>query len=181
MTIAKTPWLIFNNRVVTNLSPISDRYRSSHLALINLSHNVVAKITCVISMLLLASLFVASPSFASDDDMPITTDNRIKTYIYNPNEVYLLVLHFGYQSHIEFAKGEEIQTISLGDSYAWKITPLANRLFIKPLEKNMRTNMTIITSKRTYQFDIVSEELELGEEKDLVYVIRFYYPKKKAR
>ncbi len=121
-------------------------------------------------------------SIAFDDtDLPITTDSRIKTYIYNPNEIYLLVLHFGYQSHIEFAKGEEIQTISLGDSYAWKMTPLDNRLFIKPLEKNMRTNMTIITNKRTYQFDIVSEDLEIGEEKDLVYVIRFYYPKKKSR
>jgi type IV secretion system protein VirB9 len=122
-------------------------------------------------------------SFAfEDEDMSITTDNRIKTYIYNPNEVYLLVLHFGFQSHIEFAKEEEIQTISLGDAYAWTVSPLGNRLFIKPLEKNIRTNMTIITNKRTYQFDIVSKELGLEEdEKDLVYVVRFYYPKKRAR
>jgi type IV secretion system protein VirB9 len=112
------------------------------------------------------------------DDFPITTDNRIKTYIYNPNEVYLLVLHFGFQSNIEFAKNEEIQTITLGDSYAWKITPLDNRLFIKPMERNIRTNMTIITNKRTYQFDIVAKELEDGYEKDLVYVVRFYYPKR---
>ncbi|WP_341754460.1 TrbG/VirB9 family P-type conjugative transfer protein [Candidatus Tisiphia endosymbiont of Dioctria rufipes] len=112
------------------------------------------------------------------DDLAITTDNRIKTYIHNPNEVYLLVLHFGFQSSIEFAKNEEIQNIVLGESYAWKMTPLANRLFIKPLEKNIRTNMTIITNKRTYQFDVVSKELEEGREKDLVYVVRFYYPKK---
>ena len=126
-------------------------------------------------------LLTSVACFSSDEDLPITTDNRIKTYIYNPNEVFLLVLHFGFQSHIEFAKNEEIQTITLGDSYAWKITPLANRLFIKPLEKNIRTNMTIITNKRTYQFDIVAKELEDGEEKDLVYVIRFYYPKKKGQ
>ena len=131
--------------------------------------------------LLVLILITSFVSLAYEDDLPITTDNRIKTYIYNPNEVYLLVLHFGFQSHIEFAKSEEIQTITLGDSYAWKITPLANRLFIKPLEKNIRTNMTIITNKRTYQFDIVAKELEDGEEKDLVYVIRFYYPKKKSR
>jgi len=116
-----------------------------------------------------------------DDDIPVTTDNRIKTYIYNPNEVYLLVVHYGFQSHIEFAKSEEIQTITLGDSYAWKITPLAKRLFIKPMERNIRTNMTVITSKRTYQFDIVAKELDAGEEKDLVYVIRFVYPRKKSR
>lgn len=115
------------------------------------------------------------------DDIPITTDSRIKTYIYNPNEVYLLVLHFGFQSHIEFDKNEEIQTITLGDSYAWKITPLGNRLFIKPMEKNIRTNMTILTSKRAYQFDIVAKDADDGSEKDLVYLIRFYYPKKKSR
>jgi type IV secretion system protein VirB9 len=119
---------------------------------------------------------------AHEEDIPITTDNRIKTYIYNPSEIYLLVLHFGFQSSIEFAKNEEIQTITLGDSYAWKITPLANRLFVKPMEKNIRTNMTIITNKRTYQFDIVAKELDDDDdEKDLVYVIRFDYPKKKYK
>lgn len=139
---------------------------------------IIARLILVIFL-----TFISSTGFAFDDeDMSITTDNRIKTYIYNPNEVYLLVLHFGFQSHIEFAKEEEIQTISLGDAYAWTISPLGNRLFIKPLEKNIRTNMTIITNKRTYQFDIVSKELGLEEdEKDLVYVVRFYYPKKRAR
>ena len=132
-----------------------------------------------LAVLILLNSFCSLASI--EEDMPITTDNRIKTYIYNPNEVYLLVLHYGFQSHIEFSKNEEIQNITLGDSYAWKITPLGNRLFIKPLEKNIRTNMTIITNKKTYQFDIVAKELEDGEEKDLVYVIRFYYPKKKAR
>lgn len=115
-----------------------------------------------------------------NDDLSITTDNRIKTYIHNPNEVYLLVLHYGFQSSIEFAKNEEVENIILGESYAWKMTPVGNRLFIKPLEKNIRTNMTIMTNKRTYQFDIISKELEEGQEKDLVYVVRFYYPKKKS-
>ena len=35
----------------------------------------------------------------TDDDqiLDLTTDSRIKTYIYNANEVYLLVLHYGFQ------------------------------------------------------------------------------------
>lgn len=133
-------------------------------------------IICATLMIMLA--LTSQQSFANNDDIPLTTDNRIKTYIYSPNEIYLMVLHFGFQSHIEFSAGEEIQTISLGDSYAWEITPLANRLFIKPMAKNIRTNMTIITNHHTYQFDIVSEDVEDHEVKDLVYVIRFYYPKK---
>lgn len=134
--------------------------------------------TAVKSILALLITFTFSWSIAYNDDIPLTTDNRIKTYVYSPNEVYLLVLHFGFQSSIEFEKNESIETITLGDSYAWKITPLGNRLFIKPMERDIRTNMTIITNRRTYQFDIVAKELESGEEKDLVYVMRFQYPKK---
>jgi type IV secretion system protein VirB9 len=117
---------------------------------------------------------------SKDNDLPITVDNRIKTYVYNPYEVYLLVLHSGFQSHIEFAKGEKIVTLSLGDTYAWKLTPLENRLFIRPLEKNVRTNMTIITNKRTYQFDLVGKDYQEEDEKDLIYLVRFLYPKKKS-
>ena len=134
-----------------------------------------------IKLFLMIMMIACQNCLAYDTDLAITSDNRIKTYIYNPNEVYLIVVHWGFQSHIEFAKGEEIQTISMGDSYAWKITPLSNRLFIKPLEKNIRTNMTILTNKRTYQFDIVARELDGDDDKDLVYVIRFYYPSKKVR
>ena len=123
-------------------------------------------------------IFACSNKIVLGDDTSLTTDNRIKTYFYSQNEVYLLVLHYGFQSHIEFGKGETIETITLGDSYAWKITPLGNRLFIKPMERDIRTNMTIITDNRTYQFDIVAKELEDGDERNLVYVIRFQYPKK---
>ncbi len=129
-------------------------------------------------LLSLVIIFFCVGKYAIADDELLTTDNRIKTYFYNPNEVYLLVLHYGFQSHIEFAKNENIETITLGDSFAWKITPLGNRLFIRPMEKDIRTNMTIITDKRTYQFDIVAKDLEDDEEKDMVYVIRFQYPKK---
>ena len=129
-------------------------------------------------------LIISTISFsvrAFEEDIPITRDSRIKTYIYNPNEVYMLVLHQGYQSHIEFSQGELIDTISLGDSYAWKITPLGHRLFIRPLENNIKTNMTIITNRRAYQFDLISKEMEQGKENELVYQIKFFYPKKHSR
>ena len=137
-----------------------------------------------ISAFLLIICSFANVAIAFEQDNPVTdlssmvTDSRIKTYIYNPSEVYLLVLHYGFQSNIEFAKGEKVQTISLGDTYSWKITPLDNLLFIRPLEKNIRTNMTVITNKNKYQFDLVTYDPEYMEEADLIYSIRFYYPKK---
>jgi type IV secretion system protein VirB9 len=125
---------------------------------------------CILSIFSISGLAYA--------EVPIATDNRIKTYIYNENEVYSVLVHYGYQSSIEFGLGEELETISIGDSYAWKITPVGRRLFIKPLEENIHTNVTIITNKRTYQFDLISKLPGEGFDKELVYVVRFFYPTK---
>ena len=75
--------------------------------------------TVILLYSVIANAYTSDMHIDNDlDDLTITTDNRIKTYIHNPNEVYLLVLHFGFQSSIEFAKNEEIQNIVLGESYA---------------------------------------------------------------
>ncbi|MCH9754178.1 MAG: TrbG/VirB9 family P-type conjugative transfer protein [Alphaproteobacteria bacterium] len=110
-------------------------------------------------------------------EVPVATDSRIKTYVYNQNDVYLILISSGFQSSIEFEKGEVIKTLSMGDSYSWTLTPVGNRLFIKPMENNVRTNMTVITNLRTYQFDIASKSEDL-DASDIAYVIRFYYPNK---
>lgn len=126
-------------------------------------------------LLTIAFVSVAMQSYA---DIPLATDRRIKTYVYNGNEVFLLLVKSGFQSSVEFEKGEEIRTMSLGDAYSWNLTPVENVLFIKPLEDDVRTNMTIITNRRTYQFDVASYEGNDEEyNEDMSYVVRFYYPK----
>ncbi len=112
----------------------------------------------------------------SKADKPIAVDTRIKTYYYSQNEVYPLVIHQGYQTIIEFGDDEDIEDISLGDSYSWSINSSDNRLILKPLEINVHTNMTVITSLRTYHFDVYSKDTKKGFESELVYVLRFYYP-----
>jgi type IV secretion system protein VirB9 len=109
-------------------------------------------------------------------DVPITTDSRIKTFVYNENEVYPIVVHYGYQSSIEFGIGEEVEVTSIGDSYAWKLTRVGRRLFIKTLESNAHTNLTIITNRHTYQFDMLSKMPDEHLDQELVYVVRFFYP-----
>lgn len=113
-------------------------------------------------------------------EIPISTDSRIKKYVYNENDVYLVVVSTGFQSSIEFEPNEKVQTLSLGDSYSWNITPLDNRLIIKPMENNLHTNMMVITNLRTYQFDIVSKS-PTGDDTDISYVVRFYYPALKTK
>jgi type IV secretion system protein VirB9 len=114
-------------------------------------------------------------------DAPVTIDSRIKTYIYNENEIFLIKVYNGYQSSIELGKGEELETLSVGDTFAWKITPVGRRIFIKPLEDNVHTNMTLITNKRTYHFDIISKSPDEEIDKNIVYVLRFYYPEENRR
>lgn len=115
-------------------------------------------------------------SFPSFCQIPITTDSRIRTLVYNPNEVYELKFFYNYQSFIEFAEDEEIEMISIGEAFAWRLTPAGKRLFIRPLEISAHTNMTIITNKRTYHFDIRSSEYTGKADEDLVYTVRFFYP-----
>jgi type IV secretion system protein VirB9 len=87
--------------------------------------------------LILIILFVFSvhATAALADNKPIAMDSRIKTFIYSENEVFRLVVHYGYQTSIEFADGEEIQTISVGNNYAWQLTPVGRRLFIKAIRR----------------------------------------------
>jgi type IV secretion system protein VirB9 len=107
---------------------------------------------------------------------PITTDSRIRTLVYNANEVYELKFYYNYQSFIEFSDDEEIEMISIGEAFAWRLTPAGKRIFIRPLEIAAHTNMTIITNRRTYHFDIRSDEFDGKADEELVYTVRFFYP-----
>ena len=118
-------------------------------------------------------LLIAIPCNAQT---PITTDSRIRTLVYNPNEVYELKFYYNYQSFIEFSEDEEIEMISVGEAFAWRLTPAGKRLFIRPLEIAAHTNMTIITNRRIYHFDIRSDEFTGKADEDLVYTVRFFYP-----
>ena len=84
--------------------------------------------------------------------------------------------HYGYQSHIEFALNEEIELISIGESFSWKLTPVGRRLFIRPLDVSSHTNMTVITNKASYEFDFRSGEYDGSSDEELVYKIKFYHP-----
>src|SRR5690606_36188032 len=90
--------------------------------------------TYTLSLLFCLSAIFAFAKNSFSQPVPITTDSRIKTLVYNPNVVYQLKFHYGYQSFIEFSDDEEIEMISIGESFSWRLTPAGKRLFIRPLE-----------------------------------------------
>lgn len=115
-------------------------------------------------------------------EQPVVTDSRIKTFVYNEYDVYSIYTQYGYQTNLEFAHNEEIVTVSVGDRIGWQIVPVGHRLFIRPMEEGARTNMTVITTERAYQFDLTSSKSEkLKPSEELSYVVRFYYPEEDER
>ncbi len=135
---------------------------------------MIKKITFLFFILFSFSSFAA-------ETVPLTTDSRIRTIVYNPNEVFQLKFHYGFQSFIEFAPDEDIEIISLGEAYPWKITPIGKRLFIRPIQIDVTTNMTIITTKRTYQFEITGLAFDERTNEDLIYSVKFFYPDKEIK
>lgn len=133
-------------------------------------------VACAAIMMDMASGANLHPAAALQEPRPIATDYRIRTVRFSPNEVYKFMGHYGYQSSIEFAQGEIIDTVSLGDSIAWMIDPVGNRLFIKPIEQDATTNMTVITNQRTYHFELHARETENIRDTGMVFVMRFAYP-----
>jgi type IV secretion system protein VirB9 len=113
---------------------------------------------------------------ATRNTRPIGTDSRIHVVMYSPDEVFKFTGHYTYQSSIIFAPDEEIQTISMGDSTAWMITPAGNRMFLKPVEQDAQTNMTVLTNKRSYLFELHAREAESIDDPQLIWVLRFVYP-----
>ena len=130
---------------------------------------------------ILTSIMVLSSvaAGAAEIPVPVATDSRIKTFVYSENDVFNLVAHHGYQSNIEFPANEAIETISVGNKVGWQIVTAGRRLFIRPTLASARTNMTIITNKRAYQFDITAVPAVYSPEEELAYVVRFYYPDEK--
>lgn len=138
--------------------------------------------TLVLTCAMGASVIVAgyaAPAHALKDSKPIASDHRIRTVVYNENEIYRFTGHYDYQSVIEFESGEEIVTISMGNSVTWQVVPSGNRIFIKPVQQDALTNMTVVTNKRTYHFELHADEADPDEgginAPGMVFVLRFIY------
>jgi type IV secretion system protein VirB9 len=104
-------------------------------------------------------------------------DSRIRTLAYASDQIVRIVGKTGIQSTIEFGSDERIENVAVGDSSAWQITPnrRASLLFVKPLTARSRTNMTVVTDKRTYMFDLVAGDRATTP----VYALKFSYPNEK--
>ena len=113
----------------------------------------------------LALAMLAAPAAAKD--------SRLVEVFYDEAKVVRVDGKVTVQASIVFGDDETIENVAIGDSQAWQVTPnkRADILFVKPLAPRASTNLTVITSKRTYLFDLVA-----SPNAKPLYVLRFDYP-----
>jgi type IV secretion system protein VirB9 len=127
----------------------------------------------LIFVIAICGVFWSSGALADKTPRPIATDVRIRQVAYSANEVYEIVGTYGYQTVIEFSETEEIKLVAIGDSIAWQAVPMGSRLFLKPVEADTATNLTVTTNKRFYYFNLVASRNKAREA--LTYTVRFVY------
>lgn len=115
-------------------------------------------------------------AYAVQRPRSIAINQHIKVISYSTNDIHEYTGFYGYQSSILFEKGEEIKTIAMGDSSGWQLIPKGNRLFLKPLSENAKTNCTLITNRRVYYFALHAKEAKGLNDPALAYEVRFIYP-----
>ncbi|MGE0755220.1 MAG: P-type conjugative transfer protein VirB9 [Alphaproteobacteria bacterium] len=129
-----------------------------------------------IATIVLGFFLTAGNAMATKEPRSIKVDHRVRTIMYQPDQVYKFTGHYRYQSSIEFGPGEQIATISMGDSTGWMLNPSGNRLFLKPVEQDATTNMTLITDQRIYLFELHAKETDDIDDDNMIFIMRFVYP-----
>ncbi len=123
----------------------------------------------------LNALGLAAALLASLAAVPAAADTRLVERLYSPDQVVRIEGRANVQAVIRFGENEAIENVAIGDSTKWQITPnkRANLLFVKPLSERAATNMTVVTDKHTYLFDLVASPAH----RNPLYVLAFSYPK----
>ncbi len=105
-------------------------------------------------------------------------DARLVTVVYDEAQVVTLNGKVNVQATIKFADDEAIENVAIGDSSKWQVTPnkRASLLFVKPLAPRAATNLTVVTNRRTYLFDLVA-----SPDNAPLYVLQFRYPELEAQ
>lgn len=101
-------------------------------------------------------------------------DPRLVHRLYDPGAIVRIEGRPSVQAIIRFGEDELIENVAIGDSSTWQVTPnkRANLLFVKPLAERAATNMTVVTSRHTYFFDLVASPKVAAP----LYELAFSYP-----
>lgn len=111
---------------------------------------------------------------------PTGGDPRLQAVEYVDGSVVQLRGAPGFQMLIDLSPDEQVENVALGDSAAWQVSvsKTGNRLFLKPAQPDIATNMTVVTSVRTYAFELYSMA---SPTPDMPYTVEFRYAEPKPQ
>src|SRR3546814_15617712 len=73
-------------------------------------------------------------------------DARIREVNYTAGNVIQIRRAFRTATQIEFAPGEVIRFVAMGDTVSWEVAPADNSLFVTPRERARATNLIVVTN-----------------------------------
>lgn len=92
-------------------------------------------------------------------------DQARQVYAYQPGALYELYAHPNFVSTILLEPGELVANIAAGDTSRWMVSQAEGEsggegrtiVLVKPQASNLRTNIVLITDRRTYLIEAVSQ------------------------
>ena len=144
-----------------------------------------------LAVFLFPALLSGSIAYAASIPNHAHQDSRIQYVDYDPDNVVKIRAKIGHTVTVQLDKSEDAEkgVVAMGDAQAWNMAVKQNNLIFKPTATSPATNLTVITDKRTYVFDLSLTGCVRGKKKRCVdiqqptYLLRFHYPteEEKAR
>lgn len=133
-------------------------------------------------LLLAAAIGAVSPALAQTPTQR-GPDARIREVAYTDGNVIQIRSAFRTATQIEFASGEVIKFVAMGDTVSWEVAPAENSLFVKPRERAGATNLIVVTdfqgTKRNYTFELSA--VASARTPGTFFKVRLRYPEYEAQ
>ena len=137
------------------------------------------------TLLLAAAIGTLAPGVALAEQTPrqLGPDQRIREVNYTDGNVIKIRSGFRTATQIEFAPGEVIKFVAMGDTVSWEVAPADNSLFVKPRERAGVTNLIVVTefqgTKRNYTFELTA--VANARAPGTFFKVRLRYPEYEAQ
>jgi len=136
-------------------------------------------------LVLVAALLAAITAEAATVPPGGSQDYRVRAVDYSEGQVYRITGFFGFHALIMFAPEERIEKVG-GFEKGWSVDNLGNKLLVHPKIDDADSNLTVVTSRRVYFFDLSvkpfpKKYVSQAEEPDQTYGLKFRYPEDEAR
>ncbi|WP_172458322.1 TrbG/VirB9 family P-type conjugative transfer protein [Legionella quinlivanii] len=131
--------------------------------------------------LIMTGLLLAH-TLAFGQQLPQSTkqDARVTLVPFQEHNVVKLKARTFTNTQILFNRNETILVVEGGDNAGWMVTfheHLPYMVFVKPALFNSDTNMTVVTDKHNYYFQITSNKSIDSDSVKPIYALQFTYPK----